>query len=325
MNILITGGNGFLGRHMVDALIKNGHRLLLLTRSKGNLINKKEQGISFWKGDLTNPESIDGITRNVDVVYHFAAQLGEWGVPDKVFYTVNVQGTDKLLLDCLKNNLPRFIFISTPGVQGKGLKKAKEEFPYNPPHIYEKTKCEAEKLVLKYHELYGLPIEIVRPDFVYGPGDYRRIKLYRAIKCKRFMIIGDGKSILHPTYIADVIQALLLLGQHKQGFNDIFNIAGPEQLTVKAYTNEIAAIVNSKIYRMKVPVAIASIAARIIEKYACYTNKPPFISKSKIEFLTNDHGTDISKSQRLLKYQPRYSFKEGFKKTYDWALLNNLL
>ena len=76
-------------------------------------------------------------------MYHFAAQLGEWGLPDDLLHSVNVMGTQNLLEACRIQSNPRFVFVSTPGVQGKGHTKAVETLPYNPPYIYEKTKCEA--------------------------------------------------------------------------------------------------------------------------------------------------------------------------------------
>jgi len=325
MNVLVTGGTGFLGRHMVAALLEKGHTVSMLVRSKSKINIPLDPKLTIWEGDITIPASITGLTENVDVVYHFAAQLGEWGIPDDLFYSVNIKGTQNLLDECLKDSNPRFIFISTPGVQGKGNKQAKESLPYNPPYIYEQTKCEAEKLVIGYNKLYGLSMGIVRPDFVYGPGDYRRLSLYRAILRKRFLIIGTGKSILHPTYVDDVIKGLLLIGQHKASLNGIYNIAGPEQLTVENYIKIISRVMGVPAHRLKLPLPIGKMAATIFEKISSYSEKPPFISRSKIEFLTRDHGSDITKAKNVLSFFPRYGFETGFRMTFNWAKQNNLL
>jgi nucleoside-diphosphate-sugar epimerase len=230
-----------------------------------------------------------------------------------------------LLEECRKSLNSRFIFISTPGVQGKGYRQAKESFPYNPPYIYEQTKCEAEKLVIEYNQLHGVPMGIVRPDFVYGPEDYRRISLYRSIMRKRFLIVGSGKSIIHPTFIDDVIQGLLLIGQNKTNTDGIFNIAGPEQLTVEKYIKIMAYVMGVTPPNIKVPLIIGKIFATIFEKASLYSGRPPFISHSKIEFLTRDHGTDITKAKNVLNFCPRYEFENGFRLTFNWAQKNNLL
>jgi len=325
MNVLVTGGTGFLGRHMVAALLKNGHAVSMLARSKSKVDTLPHPKFSVWEGDITLPASITGLAQGMDVIYHFAAQLGEWGLPENLFYSVNVKGTQNLLDECRKNSRPRFIFISTPGVQGKGHKQAKESLPYNPPYIYEQTKCEAEKRVLEYNKLYKLPMAIVRPDFVYGPGDYRRLSLYRAILRKRFLMIGPGKSILHPTYVDDVIQGLLRIGQHKAGFNEILNVAGPEQLTVESYIKIMARVMGVTSHRVKIPLQIGKIFATCCEKMSSYTGKPPLISHSKIEFLTRDHGSDITRAKNVLNFFPRYGFENGFRLTFNWAKQNNLL
>jgi nucleoside-diphosphate-sugar epimerase len=297
----------------------------MLVRSQRKIDIAIDAKLTFWEGDITIPASITGLMENVDVIYHFAAQLGEWGLPEDLFYSVNVKGTQNLLDECRKNSNSRFIFISTPGVQGKGHKQAKESLPYNPPNIYEQTKCEAEKLVIEYNKLYGLSMGIVRPDFVYGPGDYRRLSLYRAISRKRFLIIGTGKSILHPTYVDDVIKGLLLIGQNKAGLNGIFNIAGPEQLTVENYIKIMAQVMGATTYRLRIPLPIGKAAAIIFEKMSSFSGKPPFISRSKVEFLTRDHGTDITKAKNVLNFFPRYGFETGFGLTFNWAKQNNLL
>ena len=325
MNVLVTGGTGFLGRHMVTALLEKGHTVSMLVRSKSKINIPLDPKLTIWEGDITIPASITGLTENVDVVYHFAAQLGEWGIPDDLFYSVNIKGTQNLLDECLKDSNPRFILISTPGVQGKGHKQAKESLPYNPPYIYEQTKCEAEKIVIEYNKLYGLSMGIVRPDFVYGPGDYRRISLYRAILRKRFLIIGTGKFILHPTYVDDVIQGLLCIGQHQAGLNGIFNIAGPEQLTVEKFVETMAQIMGVATRKVRIPLPIGNVAATIFEKISSFSGKPPFISRSKIEFLTQDHGSDISKAKNVLSFSPQYGFETGFRLTFNWAKQNNLL
>ena len=325
MKVLVTGGTGFLGRHMVTALLGQGDDVSVLVRSKQKAGMNANSKLSLREGNITIPESIRGITDGIDIIYHFAAQLGEWGLPEDLLYSVNVKGTQNLLNTCQECSNPRFVFISTPGVQGKGHAAADEGLPYNPPYIYEKTKCEAEKLVLTYGRENGIPWVIARPDFVYGPGDYRRVSLYRAILNKRFLIIGNGKSVLHPTYIDDVIHGLLKMGQAETGLGEIYNIAGPEQLCVEQYIMTMAEVMGVNVPRIKIPLIIGKIFASLSETASSYTGRPPFISHSKIEFLTRDHGSDITKAKKRLGYSPQYGFMDGFRLTYHWAKQNNLL
>lgn len=323
-NILITGGTGFLGGHLIEKLFCKKHRIRLLVRKDKGQYRYHKNKLKIIVGDLSDFDSLKKATDGVDVIYHMAAQLGEWGVPDEDYHRVNVEGTKNLMTVSVKNTRARFVFASTPGVQGKGYPRAVESLPYNPPYIYEKTKCEAEKLVLEYGRKIDMRVVIIRPDFVYGPGDYRRISLYRAIQKKRFLCIGNGRARLHPTYIDDAVQGLILAGFHPSA-SGVFNIAGPDIIAVRDYLQIIAAELDVKIPPLSIPKIIGLEAAFICEAVSKILHRPPFISHSKVNFLTLDHGSDISKARRILGYDPKISFTEGFQLTKKWAVVNNLL
>jgi len=325
MKILITGGSGFIGRHLIVSMAKKGAHVRVLTRRHnsgnefGNIV------VEPIRGDLANRDSLRRAVDGVDIVYHLAAQIGKWGVPEERYYASNVRGTRNLLDACLQSSVGQFVFCSTPGVQGKGHVRAQECLPYNPPYIYERTKCEAEKLVLKFHRDHRLPVTILRPDFVYGPGDLRRLPLYRAVKNGKFFIIGNGKSFLHPTYIDDVIQGFHLVAGNPVAFGRIFNIGGPHLVTVGEYVGSIARSLDVPNPRMKIPAALALATAAGCEALSRITGREPYITRSKIEFLTKSHGTDISNAQTELGYRPGYALQEGLRRTIDWYRDHRLL
>jgi nucleoside-diphosphate-sugar epimerase len=325
--ILITGGTGFIGRHLLKALCEKECSVEVLVRKSSNVESLKRLGITLQYGDILDKESLDKvIDKTTSVVYHLAAKLGQWGVQEKEIYRVNVEGTKNLLEVCLEKGISHFIFCSTPGVIGKtGNKAAKEYLPYNPPYIYERTKCEAEKLVIRYYQEKGIPITIIRPDFVYGPYDLRRLKLYRAIKNRRFLIIGDGRAYLHPTYIDDVIQGFEIVMNNPKAIGEIYNIAGPRPITVNEYIETICEVLKVPIPKIKVPKILARITAFMCECISNVIGQEPFISQSKINFLTISHGSDISKAKTQLGYSPQFEFKDGIARTIDWYYQHNLL
>lgn len=318
MHVLVTGGTGFVGKHLVHALLKNNNTVRLLVRKSSNIKEFEGSGVEFSYGDISNKDSLTEALQNIDIVYHLAGQVGQWGLPDEQFYAINVQGTQNLLEAGLATGIKQFIYCSTPGVQGKGHLQAKESEPYNPPYIYEKTKCEAEKLSLKFFEDHKLPVTVIRPDFVYGPDDLRRISLFRSIKNKKFFIVGNGKAVLHPTYIDDVVQGFELVRNNPTAFGEIYNIAGPQPISVDEFVTSICKSLNVPPPAFKIPKFIGVIAAFVFETLSNVTGKAPFISRSKIEFLTVDHGTDISKARQELGYQPQYPFQKGIQLTIDW-------
>lgn len=322
---MVTGGTGFIGRYLVKTLVQHDWDVLLLVRVKGAGNTQNGPQVNYHVGDLTRPETLNGIVNHVDVIFHLAAQLGEWGVPCDSYYKLNVNGTRCLLDLCCDQKIKRFVHISTPGVQGKGHRRANEDMPYNPPYLYEQTKCMAEQLVLGYHRDFKLPVTIIRPDFVYGPGDYRRVPLYRAIQKHLFLIVGDGSSVLHPTYVADTVEGLLLSATNPCTVGEIVNIAGPHIVSIKEYVTTIARALKVKPPPFNLPQVIGKEAAFACELISKFTHRAPFVSRSKIEFLTRDHGSDISKARRLIGFSPNYPLERGFQLTLDWMTRNALI
>lgn len=324
--ILITGGTGFIGSHLVDALVSKEEDIRLLVRKTSNIEKFKNLGVDIFYGDITDKNTLKGIAKDVDIVYHLAGKVGEWGASDSEFIKINIEGTKNILNTSLENNVNHFIFCSTPGVLGlTGYREAKEDLPYNPRGIYEKTKCEAEKLVMRFHEEMKLPITIIRPDFVYGPGDMRRLKFYKLIKNNFFFMIGDGESFLHPSYISDIIYGFELVRNNRKAIGEVYNIAGPRPIMVREYLETIARVQNVTIPRFKVPKVFAVNAASFLEKISPVTNKEPLISQSKIDFLTINHGSDISKIKNQLGYFPKIEFEDGIKRTIDWYITNKYI
>jgi len=327
VNILISGATGFLGSHLVRALAKEGHRCKCLVRGTSSVSELKDlDRVEFIYGDITDKESLKEAVKDAQVIYHLAAQIGKWGIPEKAFFAVNVHGTRNLIEAAHEGEVKHFIFCSTPGVQGKGHAQASETLPYRPPYIYELTKCEGEKLVLGFHQKRkDLSVTVLRPDFVYGPGDLRRLPLYRAIGNKRFFLIGDGKAVLHPTYIEDVVQGFCLLANNPVSFGEIYNMAGPRVITVREYAETIAQALNVSLPRFRFPKPSAEILARFFEAFSRITGKEPILSQSKIKFLTSDHGSNISKAINELGYRPETDLAAGIKRTVDWYYRQDLL
>lgn len=327
MNILITGGTGFIGRHLIRELIGRGYHCTCLVRAKSNVRELGElDNVEIVYGDIVDKRSLRTSMQDVQVIFHLAGQVGEWGIPNRMFFAVNVDGTRNLLEVAKERDVKHFIFCSTPGVQGKGYKNASENMPYNPPYIYELTKAKAEKVLLAFSEKQSSPqVTIIRPDFVYGPDDLRRLPLYRAVKNKRLLLIGDGMSFLRPTFVEDAAQGFCLLPNNPVSFGQIYNFAGPETLRVKDYFQTIAETLNVSFPKTRIPVIIARSLAILFENASHITGRAPILSISKIDFLTKDHGSDISKSTKQLGFRPKVDLREGVKQTIDWYISRHLL
>jgi nucleoside-diphosphate-sugar epimerase len=320
MNILITGGTGFIGRHLVNQLVQGSHRILLISRDKKaaglwpNLNN-----IEVVPGDITQPESLRVLFAETEVVYHLAGKLGQAGVPDEVYQNLHYQGTKNILEAALTaKKLMRFIHCSSAGVQGPILNPpADESLPYAPSNIYEQTKADAERLVLEYHQRHALPAIILRPEFVYGPGDTHVLGLFQAIKKGIFVIFGRGQSLLHPTYIDDVAQALVQCLKTDMKSGEVFIIAGEKPVSVQELGYVIADALNVR-RPYRIPLWLGYAGALIFETFGKRLKFDPPLNRSRLKFFTENRAFVTDKAQKLLGYEPHFSFEQGVKLTIDW-------
>ncbi|MBN1795969.1 MAG: NAD-dependent epimerase/dehydratase family protein [Sedimentisphaerales bacterium] len=325
MKVLVTGATGFIGRHLVCAALGKGWLVRAAAFRSKDTAEFERMGAEIFRCDLTRKEELKGILKDVDIVFHLAAQLGRKDISSKRIYTVNIEGTRNLLNECVNSSIKAFIHGSASGVIGvRNYVGADETASYAPKTSYEVSKCKSEKLVLEYFNKYELPVTIIRPQMAYGPGDLHKLKLFRAINNRRFYLVGNGEALWHPSYIDDVVESFILAAG-KEPAGEIFNIAGPRYISVKEFTETIAECLGKKLPRLRIPTAIAYTGAFCLETVLRILKKEPVISISKVRFLTTNFTLNISKAKSLLGYKPQVDPVDGIKKTVKWYKDNGYL
>jgi len=199
MKVLITGGTGFTGKALVKRLLDKGHQVVAMDYKEGIKTQEiRDWGAQVVIGSVTDRDLVDRTVKGVDVVHHLAAAFRELDVPDSYYEEVNIQGTVNVLEAAKREKVRRFIYCSTCGVHGNvDDPPAAETAPIKPADYYQRTKYEAEPLVLAEHgpEFSTL---VVRPAAIYGPGDPERFgMIFRRVNKGVFPIFGDGKALLH--------------------------------------------------------------------------------------------------------------------------------
>ena len=259
MNVLITGGTGFIGSRLGLRCLAGGHPVLILGQENtpAESSNRKlleEKGARIRLASVTQKELLPELLKGIDVVYHLAAAQHEVNVPDQRFRDVNVQGTANLLEASVIAGVKRFVHGSTIGVYGPGMEgRIDENSPLQPDNIYGKTKLEGENVVLSFKD--RLPVVIVRIPETYGPGDRRLLKLFKAIRKGVFIMIGDGKNLHHLIHIDDLIDAFSLAAEHPEAIGNIFVVAGEEPVTTNEMVAVIAARMGTRIPGYRVPLS----------------------------------------------------------------------
>jgi len=275
-------------------------------------------------GDVTNLKSCEEACTNIETIYHCAGVLGGWGIANQKFWDVNVNGTKNMLEGAVRAGVKRFVHMSSCGVFGplKTGEVADETHPYNPINIYEKTKTEGEKLVLSYAD--KIDITIVRPEFVYGPGDLHLLSFFQAVKSKKFVFFNGGKSTIHPTYIDDVVDGVILAARSKNAVGESFNIAGPKPVTVVEFVNEMANVLGTHPPTISIPSPIPELAGILLDNSWGLVAKPP-LSFSQVRYLTENRAFRYDKASKLLRYRPKVDINTGLEKTTKWYKKNNIL
>lgn len=329
VNVLITGGTGFIGSRLGLRCLAGGHSVMILGQENtpAESSNRKileENGARIVLASVTQKELLPELLKNIDVVYHLAAAQHEVNVPDQRFLDVNVQGTANLLEASVTAGVRRFVHGSTIGVYGPGMEgRIDENSPLQPDNIYGKTKFEGENIVLSFKD--SLPVVIIRIPETYGPGDRRLLKLFKAIRKGVFIMIGDGKNLHHLIYIDDLIDAFFLAAENSDAIGNIFLVAGEEPLTTNEMVAVIAARLGARIPGYRVPLSALLFLAYIMEK-ACqpFGIKPP-IYRRRMDFFRKNFAFSQENAKTILGFQPKVGFSEGISSTADWYRSMNLL
>ncbi len=317
MNCLVTGATGFIGKHLSAALLKQGHFVRGLVRPR-----PIQQGpIDLRFGDITDARSLGSMFEGIDIVFHCAGLLGKFGIEPEHYYLTNVVGTKNVLRAAAHAGVNKFIFLSSAGVIGPTVGFIGDEnSPYRPSNIYEQTKAEAEECVKKS----GLDYVIIRPEFVYGEGDSHVLGLFQAIQRKSFYIIGSGNAQMQPTYIGDVVRALLRC-LNEEIRNKVYIIAGGSPLPVRQVAGAIAEALGASLPRIAVPLGFACIAAQVSEYCAKLFGFEPLVTLSRVRFFTQDRAFNVEKARKELDFHAEVNFEEGVRRSVRFYRQNDLL
>jgi len=321
MKALVTGASGFTGGYMVKNLLEHGVNVRVLVRSQSNIEMLKSLPIEFSFGDIEDKDAVYEAVKDVDVVYHIAALFRAASVPDSAYWNVNVKGTENLLHASLDAGVKRFVHCSTCGVHGQ-IKNppADENAPIEPEDIYQTTKYEGEKLALRFFREKGLPVTVVRPVGIYGPGDTRMLRMYKSIRKGRFVMFGGGDVQYHLTFVTDTVEGFRLAGESEQAVGETYIIAGEQPTTLLKFAQAVADELGAAPPRWKPPVWPLNIAAHICEKICVPLRIQPPIFPRRVHIFTHDRAFDISKAKHDLGYSPKVGMKQGIHRTAEWYI-----
>ena len=316
---LVTGATGFSGSHLVRSLVRDGHRVRVIVRSLERAKELLPPNIEIVVGEATDAAAVARAVKGTQVVYHLAAAYREARHGPQYYWDVNVGFTRLLLNSARTEGVQRFVHCSTVGVMSHiDHPPADEGHPHQPADIYQRTKSEAEKMVLAEHQQNGTPVTVARPTAIYGPGDTRLLKMFRRIADGRFVILGSGEIYYHMVHIDDLVSGLRLLGGHPRAVGEVFILGGERYYKLRAILELIARATGAAPPRLRLPAWPFQVAGSICETICVPLGLEPPIYRRRVDFFTKSRAFSIEKAKRLLGYAPAIDLETGVRSTVEW-------
>jgi nucleoside-diphosphate-sugar epimerase len=319
---LITGGTGFLGSHVADALAGRG-TVRALARPGSDTRHLESIGAEVIPGDVTDPDALRRAADGVDSVIHCAGKVGDWG-PVEEYRRVNVEGL-RMLFEAVRGKpLKRFVHVSTLGVyEARHHYGTDETEPLPEQHIdgYTQSKVECEKLALEEYRKHGTPVTILRPGFLYGPRDRTLLpRLAGRLKADDVVYIAGGRYALNTTYVGNLVDAILLALDSPKAVGEVFNVTDGEFVSKRRFFEAIADGLNLPRPKLSIPLWLAKPLARWREGVFRRKNKPhpPRITQANVKFAGLNLDFSIAKARTVLGYDPKVGFEEGMKQALEW-------
>jgi len=307
LNVLVTGGAGFIGSHLVDALVSSGNEVIVLDNfSSGKRENLKNhlnnRNVKIIEGDVRDKKILKDSTEGIDIVYHLAVQCLRVSIKDpEINHEVNATGTLNICMASLENSVKRFIYISSSEVYGTAISvPMNEAHPLEPTTVYGASKAAGEFYTLAYNKTYGLQSMVIRPFNTYGPrayleGAYGEVIprfVLRVLNDAPPVIFGDGFQTRDFTYVSDTVRGIVMASECDEMIGQAVNIARSHEVSI----NDLARI--------------------IIEELGKKNLKPVYEKKRPGDVMR--HYADISKAERLFGYRPEVSIEDGIGLYIDW-------
>jgi 2-alkyl-3-oxoalkanoate reductase len=327
MRVLVTGGSGFLGSHVVEQLSEAGHTVVALVRASSNRkFLSTLKGVELAEGKVEDRASIDRAIAGVDAVVHAAGLVKARKETD--FFDCNTQGTVNLLDAAIEHapKLRRFVHISSleacgPSHDGAPVPREQQE----PVTAYGRSKLAAEKEVLARKD--RLPVVILRPAGIYGPRDIEFLEAFKAVTKRQWPVIGNGEMLGCYTYGPDCARACIRAVEAEIPSGSIYFVDDGQPLPMARAMGEILHEVlgTAPLLRFGVPFPVLQLASFGVEAYGKVRRKPVMLTREKVRMLRHHWVCESEATRKDLDWTPEVTFPDGARRTAKWYQDNGWL
>jgi nucleoside-diphosphate-sugar epimerase len=322
MDVLITGGNGLLGRHLVAALQDRGDNVRVLALPEEDIRWLRKRDVAIYRGDVRWPDTLAAPLSGVAAVLHLAGMMGVWR-PLQDYRDVNVTGTENVCRAALAEGVGKVVHVSSWTVYGMDLgRPAREDFlirPFREP--YALTKAEGDLAVQRMIADDHLPGVIIRPGTFFGPGDRLHFgRMADRLLTGRGVIVGRGDNALPFVYVTDVVQGLLLALDCDHAVGQAYNISNDRPLTQQQVLEAIAHDIGAKPPTIHMPYRALYAGGSAAERLASFTSvqRQPILTRLGVKLFGTDNRHAIDKARRELGYRPQVTIRDGIRLAAAW-------
>lgn len=323
MKVLVTGGTGFIGRHLLEHLLSGSdievHVLVRDPRRLGGL--RESPGLRVLRGDLS---SVPELPAGLDVVYHLAGLTKSADMKD--YYTVNAEGTARLVRALLGSGFrSRLVLLSSLAAGGPSSpgRPVREDDPPRPVSPYGESKLMSEEEALKAAK--SCSVSVLRVAAVYGPGDEDFLEYFKLVARGILPLMGRRPRLLSVCHVRDVVAALDAAGRPGAACG-VFNVADPAPRTWEELGRTAGRVLGRKLVPLRVPMRVFGSVAAVSEAVSRVTRKPTPLNRSKYRDARQPGWVaDVRKARDVLGFETKVAFEEGLRETLEWYVRHGRL
>ena len=324
--VLVTGGTGFVGSHLVERLLRDGYSVTCLVRNLRRLRWLEGLEVRLIQGDCTQPESLPAAVQGVSLVFHCAGLTK--ALHAREYYTANYLGTRNLLEACAQCNpeIQKFILVSSQAAAGPSLdgRPVREDDTVHPVSDYGRSKLLAEGETIGFKDRF--PVVILRPSSVYGPRDADIFEMFRWASRGLTLEMTGGDRYVNLCYVEDLADALLLVTELETVSGSVYFVAESTFYSWSEFRTLLLSTGGVKARTVKLPYMTARLIGLASEIGSLFTRRPSLANRQKIREAAQRYWQcDVEKIKNDLRFRAKYPLLKGLELTWQWYRKNKWL
>jgi len=324
--VLVTGANGFVGSHLVKALLAQGYGVRCLVRPTSNLLFIRDLPVEWAYGDVAHDKGLEAACAGMDAVCHFA---GDTKARDReTYFHVNAEGTRHLLAACERAapHLRRFVYASSLAAAGPSpdSRPIDESHPPQPLTFYGQSKLQGEQFCHEY--LDRLPVVILRPSAVYGPRERDIFFYFQMINRGIKLLLGQGERRASFIFAQDLVTLVLRVLEEDRAVGETYFAAEGQDYDWQQLGDWVAKTLDKRAIRLVVPERLLPVIAAVADLQARFTGRPALLNDQKLIELRQRYWIcNTDKARRELGFEAQYDLATGLRLTAQWYRENGWL